>query len=438
MLLENVIVLEGESLVPRKCAAFEWSEETGRITRMDFADETDYTQLFAAAGCRHVIIPGLVNAHTHIGDGAFPDGSLGLTLEQGFFRPNGYKYCNLECRSDAELVDAMAVNLRYMARSGTVAHWDFREQGLRGVRLLRTAEAQAKGAVRSVVLGQLAQIPWTEQELDGQFTEGASRLDLPERCRAELEGIWRDDALFQADGFSESTMNDLSDVAFSEINKLSVRHGNKLRAIHCLENEGYRSVSLLRTNNGATDLERAIRVLDADIIVHLTAATAVDIEFLRKTVADDAVGTRPRPRAFVLCPRANASLGLNLPPIRSLMEAGLLLLLGTDNIMLNPPNMFAEMDFAFKLAKSQWGDSVHPEPRDILRMASTIHAYPTMFGAGCKGGLFVGGRADFVVLDCSREHLRLTKNILAAVVSRVTPEDVVATVRAGQTVAGAL
>ena len=135
-------------------------------------------------------------------------------------------------------------------------------------------------------------------------------------------------------------------------------------------------------------------------------------------------------KTAALNPRANASIGLPLPPVRALLESGTNLLLGTDNGLLNSPNMFAELDFTYKLAKSQYGDAIAPDPRAILRMATTN--IRGLLGPDHPGYLEPGGPATFVVLDFHQPHLKATRHVPASVVSRVTPEDVLATFRLGR------
>ena len=290
-----------------------------------------------------------------------------------------------------------------MARTGTVCHVDFREQGVPGAELLRAASRET--GVESIILGQFAGVPFDDAALS------ANRAALPAEARAELAAL-----LDRADGFSESTMNDLTDAAWREIRDATAQRG-KLRAIHCLENAGYRETSLRRTGRG--DLAQALACYDPHLIVHLTVADAAEIELV----------ARAR-KTGVLNPRANANLGLSAPPIRALLEAGVNLLLGTDNGMLNSPNLFAEMDFTYKLAKSQYGDGVRPDPRAILKMA-TANIRPAL-GGDHHGCLEVGLPASFVVLDFHQPHLRATRHLPASVVTRVTPEDVLATFRLGR------
>jgi cytosine/adenosine deaminase-related metal-dependent hydrolase len=393
--LSDVIVLLGPELEPWRCARFEW--EGDRLTRIERREPV----LAIAAGAR-VVIPGLYNSHTHMGDSCLPDGATGLTLEEGFFRPHGFKYRMLAQLTREQHLPHVINHLRYMARTGTVGHLDFREQGPYGSELLR--EAALVTGVESVILGQFSGVPFDASAL----AANASRL--PPAARAELEAI-----LAVADGFSESTMNDLTDAAWGEIRELTERQG-KLRAIHCLENAGYRDVSLGRTGRG--DLVRALELYDPHLIVHLTVADPAEIALLAASG-----------KTAALNPRANANLGLPVPPIRALMESGANLLLGTDNGLLNSPNMFAEMDYTYKLAKSQYGDAVRPDPLAILRMATcNIRG---VLGPSHPGCLAEGLPATFVVLDFERPHLRSTRHIPASIVTRVTPEDVLATYRLG-------
>jgi cytosine/adenosine deaminase-related metal-dependent hydrolase len=396
--LTDCVVLLGPELAPFRCSRFAWSGDS--ITAADRIHPVTTLE----AGAR-VVIPGLYNSHTHMGDSALPDGATGLTLEQGFFRPHGYKYRELAKLTRETHLPHIEAHLRYMARTGTVAHLDFREQGPYGAELLRAASATT--GVQSIILGQFNGVPFTEPELRANRPGHT----LPAEHRAELEKL-----LTLADGFSESTMNDLTDAAWAEIRQLTTATG-KLRAIHCLENAGYRDLSLTTTGRG--DLIRAIELYDPHLIVHLTVATAEEIALLVRAK-----------KTGVLNPRANANLGLPLPPIAALLRAGANLLLGTDNGMLNSPSMLAELDFTYKVAKSQFANALSPDPTAILQMA-TSNIRPVL-GGDHHGALEVGLPASFVVLDFTKPHLAHTRHLAASIVTRVTPDDVLATYRQGK------
>ncbi len=396
--LTDCIALLGPELEPFRCARLAWSSDT--ITSIDRIEAVTTI----ADGAR-VVIPGLYNGHTHVGDSALPDGATGLTLEQAFFRPAGYKYRELAKLTPETHLPHLEAHLRYMARTGTVCHLDFREQGPAGAELLRAASLAT--GVESIILNQFNTSPFTEPELRANRPGQA----LPPAHRTELERM-----LAVADGFSESTMNDLTDAAWAEVRTLTVSKG-KLRAIHCLENAGYRELSLATTGRG--DLVRAIELYDPHLVVHMTAANADEIALLVRSG-----------KTAVLNPRANANLGLPLPPVAALLRAGANLLLGTDNGMLNSPNLLAEIDFTYKLAKSQFGDALSPDPAAILKMA-TSNIRPAL-GGDHHGALEVGLPASFVVLDFTKPHLRHSRHIIASVVTRVTPDDVLATYRHGR------
>jgi cytosine/adenosine deaminase-related metal-dependent hydrolase len=394
--LHDVVVLCGPSLEPWRCRRFEWSGDS--ITAIDRV-----SPVLVLEGGALVVIPGMYNSHTHMGDSCLPDGATGLTLEQGFFRPDGFKYRKLAAMSAQRHLPHIVNHLRYMARTGTVGHIDFREQGPYGSELLR--EASRATGIDSVILGQFSGVPFDEAALV------ANEAPLPPDARRELEAI-----LEAADGFSESTMNDLTDRAWGEIRDLTNARG-KLRAIHCLENAGYRDVSLARTGRG--DLVRALELYDPHLIVHMTVASDAEVSLLASSG-----------KTAALNPRANANIGLPLPPIRALMDAGVNLLIGTDNGLLNSPNLFAELDFTYKLAKSQYGDAIRPDPLAILRMATSN--VRQVLGNDRPGSLEPGSPATFVVLDFHKPHLRATQHIPASIVTRVTPEDVLGTFRMGR------
>ncbi|MEB3231275.1 MAG: amidohydrolase family protein [Leptolyngbyaceae bacterium] len=394
--IRDCVVFWGPELTPYRCDRFTTVGDTIQtISRCEPCNRLEQGTL--------VIIPGLINSHTHIGDACLPDGATGMTLEQGFFRPNGYKYRELAKQTETSHYPHIANHLRYMARTGTVCHIDFREQGKYGCELLRRASEET--GVRSVILGQFDQVPLSQAEVEG------NQATLGKKAIATLKAV-----LSVADGISESTMNNLPDPVWQQLYQLTQPLG-KLRGIHCLENDGYRSDSLRLFGRG--DLERALTLYHPHLVIHATVANDREIAMLSAWQAN-----------VVLNPRANSNLGLPFAPIAKLMGSNANLLLGTDNGLLNSPNLLAELDFTYKVAKSQFGDAVHPDPRRILQMAtSNIQG---VLDSDTVGYLAPGLPADFVVLNFYQPHLRASQHLAASVVSRVTPADVLATVRQGQ------
>lgn len=393
--LESCIVLLGPDLTPTWCSQFSW--EGDRIVEVKAV--RPMTTLDRPA---MVILPGLVNGHTHVGDSLLPEGATGLSLEEGFFRPHGYKYRALAEASEEDLQESLNRCHQLMMAGGTVAHLDFREQGSLGASLLR--EVSNHSGLESIILSQLETPPFSEEQL-----------------RANIEGLgdqWiqeLDEILNISDGFSESTINDLTDPAWKQIHQ-TTEDWNGLRAIHCLESESYRDTSRQRTGRG--DLSRALEVFKPHLVVHMTVANDDEIAQLKASGA-----------GCVVNPRANLTLGLPVPPLRKLWEAGIPLLLGTDNVMLNEPDLFREMDITLRLLRSQFGDPRYPDPAEVLKMTTVNLA--KIFPGRSTGILEEGGEATFCLVDFRAPHLRNSRHILGSLVSRVSREDVVCTVRKG-------
>jgi cytosine/adenosine deaminase-related metal-dependent hydrolase len=396
--IKDCVVLIGPELTPFQCKRFEIDGD--KITKID-----KLIPVTSLAFACPVIIPALYNSHTHMGDSFLPDGATGMTLEEGFFRPNGYKYRQLKQINPRTHLDYLCDSLNYMARTGTICHIDFREQGVHGSEILR--EASNITGVDSVILGQFDNLPFSTEQLNDN-TDPLSDVFL-----SEIDAV-----LNIADGFSESTINDLTDPAWQAIYH-KTQAADKLRAIHCLENDGYRTDSI--RISGIGDLDRALSVLKPHLVIHMTVATQDEITTLAKSGS-----------SAVLNPRANANLNLPVPPIAQLIDSNANLLLGTDNGLLNSPNMFAELDFTYKITKSQINDAKKLAPNTILKMATSNIQH--VLGSDHYGYLDEGLPANFVVLDFSKPHLRLSRHITASTLTRVTPEDVIGTYRLGKAI----
>ena len=397
--IDNCVVFAGDDLSPQMCSRFEY--EVGVITHIQIEGPAP-----TPIGPLPVICPGLINGHTHVGDSFLPDAATGMTLPDAFFRPDGYKYRALAQLPGDEHVDRISDFLRGMAGSGVVGTFDFREQGLEGCRRLR--EASRRTGVEAIILSQLDESPFAADGLE------ENSAPLPDQALQELKALFA-----VSDGFSESTMNDLTDTAWKEVSK-AAKAAKKGTAIHCLEDTDYRSTSMKRTGRG--DLARAIELLQPDLIVHLTVADDDEIAAL-------AASGIPA----VLNPRANAVLGLPLPPLVPLLRAGVPLLLGTDNGMLNGPNLLTELDFAYRLARSQAGPNDPIAPVEILRMV-TSNVSHTRWGSRFPGILVVGGPASFVEFDFSDPLLSQSQDICASLITRCQPADIRRTVFAGRTI----
>ena len=71
----------------------------------------------------------------------------------------------------------------------------------------------------------------------------------------------------------------------------------------------------------------------------MTFATKNDLKKIPKNV-----------RGIVICPRANASLAEGIPDMVLMDKMNCNLAIGTDNVMINSPDLFREMDYLWKVS----------------------------------------------------------------------------------------
>lgn len=101
----------------------------------------------------------------------------------------------------------------------------------------------------------------------------------------------------------------------------------------------------------------------------------------------------------VHCPESNMKLASGIAPVTRLLDAGVTVALGTDGAASNNDlDLFREMDTAAKLQKIATGDPTAAAARSVLRMATIEGAAAVGLGAEV-GSLEPGKAADLMVLD---------------------------------------
>ncbi|MBU0680079.1 MAG: amidohydrolase [Proteobacteria bacterium] len=132
------------------------------------------------------------------------------------------------------------------------------------------------------------------------------------------------------------------------------------------------------------------------------------------------------------CPESNMKLASGVAPIAAMRSALLDVGLGTDGAASNNDvDMFGEMDMAAKLQKVHTLDPTALPAADVLQMA-------TLGGARCLaaeqmiGSLAVGKKADIIVLDLDQPHLTPMYNVTSHLVYAARGGDVVHSVIDGR------
>ncbi|MGC9514820.1 amidohydrolase family protein [Methanocrinis sp.] len=308
-----------------------------------------------------IISPALINAHVHLGDSILKDPPY-LPLND-LVGPGGVKHRALSSATRREQVEGMRRSLSYMARSGTSAFADFREGGEDGVEMLLEAMEEGKRGDGLDLIGRIF----------GRPDPGS--IQVHQNCWGVGISSTKD--------HPRSWVEDVVEVARSEGKKIALHAGEA----------------------GRDDIEDALS-LEPDLLVHLTKAEPRDLA----KVAEARV-------PVVVCPRSNLVTGVGLPDIARMLDIGIVVGLGTDNVMLNGPNLFSEMEFLSKAL-------LHND-RQVFMMC-TLNGAQILGADDAAGAIRVGKKCRIMVINRRSDNMAGGKDSLASLVRRANPSDVLA------------
>ena len=325
--IANGLILKGIDLNPVK-ENIVIDDENNII---EISKDVQEGEIIDASG--KIVCPRFINAHTHIGDSIIKDEGDGLSLDEVVKPPNGIKHVALESASDDELIDAMRKSMWDMYHLGISHFIDYREGGLEGVKLLK--EASKDIPITPIILGR-----------DSSFYgEDADYHQVKIAIRKLLK---------HADGIGLSGFGEI-DTTVAEIICEKCEKEGKISSIHVAENESNQFSSIEKTNK--TEPQRAF---DAGFnqVVHMTNPKNDDIALLAESKS-----------SLTVCPRSNGALSVGIIPLFDILKTGVRPLIGSDNIMINRPDLFREMEFTLKIMKGFSKNYVAPV--EILKMATT-------------------------------------------------------------------
>ena len=168
-----------------------------------------------------------------------------------------------------------------------------------------------------------------------------------------------------------------------------------------------------------TETQRAL-LLKPHFLVHMTYASHRDLhQVANKT------------RGIVICPRANSALAEGIPNAESMINAGCNIAIGTDNVMINSPDMFREMDYLWKVTMGLNRKRI--APKQILKMA-TVNAGKLL--QKNIGIIEIGKYADCVFIDKHAIDLEPMHNPYASIVHRASESTIRAVMIGGKIVHG--
>ncbi len=383
--------------------------DCGRIVAIGGAELADVEARRRIDGRRAVAVPGFVNGHTH---GAFAlDRGLEPELPLDRWLPHVFAVSE---RVDPDVAFCSA-QLAYteMVRAGFTACVDHHyAQAHRGNALAVAAAADSVGLRVGVA---------------------ATASDLGDGAVSSDEAVARLDELVDATRGSDGSVVEPWLALASPGRRESPERGRYLRAwaddrgvrttYHFAETTAWRQ---LASDAGSSSLAHYLLTAelldDRSVLAHGVWFEPGDLPVL----AEHGVWLSHNPVA-------NGYLGDGIAPMRSMLDAGVSLCLGTDG-----PNCsgradpFEMMRTALILARANGGDAPLIDSRTALELATWGGA--RAFGDDDAGALVEGARADVTIVSLDAPHLQPVHDVIWTLVWSAVASDVRTVVIGGQVV----
>jgi cytosine/adenosine deaminase-related metal-dependent hydrolase len=160
-----------------------------------------------------------------------------------------------------------------------------------------------------------------------------------------------------------------------------------------------KKIALHAGEQDSKDIDAAL-ALDPDLLIHCTHAT-------KKQLRECAERQIP----VAVCPRSNWTLNVTSssrhPPLQLMQDLGCTLLLGTDNVMFVPPDMFSEMAFT----------------QTVYRVDPNVLLGAAIRGSELTGSSFFirkGRQANLFTIDPAQSTLHFSHDPVTSIVKRAS------------------
>ena len=348
-----------------------------------------------------LIMPGLVNVHTHAAMSCFRGLADDLPLMQWL---QEYIFPR-EAKLTGDMVYVSTLlSICEMIRSGTTAFADMY------LFAADVARAAAQSGMRA----------WLGEALYDFPSPCYGELDNGFACMEALFERYQDHELIQI-SMTPHAVYTCSPSLLERVRDMAGAHGAIIQ-IHLAETEDEVATCLERYGKRPVAHLEGLGLLDERLVAaHCVYLTDDEIALLAR-----------RGVKIAHCQESNMKLASGTAPAVKMLQAGLCLGIGTDgSASNNDVDMFGEMA---TVAKAHKVARMDPTAMDA---ATTVRA-ATMGGAGCLGmekeigSLAAGKQADLIVLDLHQPHLTPVYNPISHLVYAVRGSDVVHSMVAGR------
>jgi 5-methylthioadenosine/S-adenosylhomocysteine deaminase len=376
VLIFNCVILTVDarnSVFERGWIAF----ENGRITQLGASetrpDPAAFDEAFDLAG--HLVMPGLVNAHTHSAMILFRGRSEGqslLTME-GWYNSIREPELSLEA---GDIGPAVALSCAEMALSGTTTFCDqyfFAEE---------IAEAATASGLRAVIAYGIVQLG-DKARGDIELARAAEFVERQRRANGRVVPWFGPHAPY---------VDNSEDLLRAEV-AMANKYGCGMH-LHMAAGPEDNEETLARY--GLTATQALAR--DGFFQGRVHAAHCLDLS------DEDIAVFGAAPAASVAhCATAGLRSGrAGICPVLKLRAAGVTVALGTDNVAANNSyDMISEMRMAGLVASHREGRAQPLSSRELIRMA-TIDGAKALGLDGETGSLEPGKAADIIAIDLNR------------------------------------
>ncbi len=342
----------------------------------------------------HLLMPGLINAHTHSPMSLFRGMSDDIALHDWL---NDHIWpAEAKWMSDEFVSDGSQLAIAEMLRSGTTCFNDMYFFPEVTARLARDAGIRA-------CIGLIA--------VDFPSAWASNANEYIDRG-LELRDKFRSDSLIHTP-FAPHAPFTLSDEALSRIRILADEMDLPVH-IHLHETAQEIEQSLHHYAKRPLARLNDLGLVSPNLMaVHFTQANDDEIALLAESGSH-----------VVHCPESNLKLASGFCPVKKLMDAGINVALGTDSTASNNDlNMLGEMHTASLLAKAVSQDASALNAMQTVRMA-TINGARALGLEHLTGSLEAGKYADIIALDYSALELNPVYHPVANLVYSSSREQV--------------
>ena len=346
----------------------------------------------SAAG--KVVMPGLINTHTHVPMVLFRGIADDLVLMEWL-----QKYI---FPAEAKNVDEQFVRwgtklgCLEMIKGGTTTYVDmyYFEDAI--------ADETARAGMRAVLGQTLLDFPAPDNKT---WEAGMAYVE-------KFAQKWKGNALITP-AIAPHAPYTVSTDHLKQAHAFSERNGLPL-VIHIAEDQAEVKTIQERYNASSVAYLDRIGLLDERVIAaHMVWPTEDDI----KTLANRKVGVGH-------CPQSNMKIAAGAAPVPQMLRAGVAVGLGTDGAASNNDlNLWEEIDTAAKLHKLISKDATVINAREALEMA-TIRGARAIHLDKEIGSLEAGKRADLIVVDMTSPHQTPVYNIYSHLAYATKASDV--------------